>query len=85
MKLKIIIRRSLTATMLILLTACGAEDAPESSTADDGVLAKPKIALVMKSLANEFFVNMARGAEEHRAGYCQVNCPELRMSTRGKV
>lgn len=30
---------------------------------------KPRIALVMKSLANEFFITMAEGAKKHHAGH----------------
>lgn len=36
-------------------------------TDDRGAAAKPKIALVMKSLANEFFSTMAEGARKHQA------------------
>lgn len=43
----------------LALTACG----PDGGRSDD---AKPKVALVMKSLANEFFVTMAAAAEAHR-------------------
>lgn len=49
---------SLPAT--VLLNGCGDAD----STAADG---KPTVALVMKSLANEFFSTMAEGAERHHA------------------
>lgn len=49
---------SLPAT--VLLNGCGDSD----STAADG---KPTVALVMKSLANEFFSTMAEGAERHHA------------------
>ena len=46
----------------VLLTACGgeAEPVPENP-------GKPRVALVMKSLANEFFINMAAGARAHQA------------------
>jgi ribose transport system substrate-binding protein len=57
---------SITLVSVILLTACGADDSSDSSTLGDAA-AKPMIALVMKSLANEFFVNMANGAEAHQA------------------
>ncbi len=43
-----------------LAVGCGGGDAP---TADDA--ARPQIALVMKSLANEFFETMAEGARAH--------------------
>src|SRR6218665_2930601 len=45
------------------LTACKPS---ASSTADSG---KPKVALVMKSLANEFFSNMAEGAKKHQESH----------------
>jgi len=64
-----IIRRLLTTAVLILLTTCGADDESDSSSASNGPDAKPRIALVMKSLANEFFVNMANGAQAHQAAH----------------
>ncbi len=48
---------------LSLLTACS--DRPAQSDAS----AKPKVALVMKSLANEFFSTMAEGAKKHQAAH----------------
>lgn len=55
----------LAATVALgLTTACGA---PERSTSNDE--ARPRIALIMKSLANEFFVTMARGAEAHQQAH----------------
>ncbi|KGE03682.1 sugar ABC transporter substrate-binding protein [Pseudohaliea rubra] len=46
----------------LFLIACGdgGEPQPESS-------GKPRVALIMKSLANEFFINMAAGARAHQA------------------
>lgn len=61
---------SITLVSVILLTACGSDDSGGSSGAGD-VAAKPRIALVMKSLANEFFVNMASGAEAHQAAHAE--------------
>ncbi len=46
---------------LFFLTACSAKKHEASSEE----VKRPKIALIMKSLANEFFVNMATGAEAH--------------------
>ncbi len=48
-----------------LVASCGKSPAP----AGDGTRAAltPRIALVMKSLANEFFVTMAEGARTHQA------------------
>ena len=65
-----IIRSTFAAVLLVLLTACGADDSSDSPAAG-GAEAKPRIALVMKSLANEFFVNMASGAEAHQADHSE--------------
>mgnify|MGYP006270406823 CR=1 FL=1 len=45
--------------LTLLCTACG--DGPAEPNGD-----KPRVALVMKSLANEFFVAMAEGARAHQ-------------------
>lgn len=48
-------------TLMLLATGCG-----QSKTDDAGGPAgRPKVALVMKSLANEFFSTMADGAKKH--------------------
>lgn len=49
------------AVGLSLVTACSSEREPADSVQD-----RPIVALIMKSLANEFFVNMANGAEQHQ-------------------
>jgi ribose transport system substrate-binding protein len=54
--------RWLVLPVLMLLTACG--------TGDSGP-AKPQVALIMKSLANEFFSTMAAGAERHHTENAQ--------------
>jgi len=46
-----------------LLSSC--KPAPSTST----TLGKPRVALVMKSLANEFFQTMAEGAKKHQAAH----------------
>jgi ribose transport system substrate-binding protein len=56
---------SLVFAFLVLAAGCKKSD-------KDGPAAKPKVALVMKSLANEFFSTMAEGARKH-----QVAHPEL--------
>ena len=53
----------LTVLALTFLSGCGPSE--EGGSADD----KPTIALVMKSLANEFFATMAEGAEAHQAAH----------------
>ncbi|MCB1208108.1 MAG: sugar ABC transporter substrate-binding protein [Verrucomicrobiales bacterium] len=52
--------RLLFATALLsLFVGCGKSDKPATD--------KPRVALVMKSLANEFFQTMAEGAKKHQA------------------
>ncbi len=46
------------------LVACKPADSRSAYAAADG---KPRVALVMKSLANEFFQTMAEGAKKHQA------------------
>jgi|TARA_Y100000310_G_scaffold341113_1_gene439203 ribose transport system substrate-binding protein len=50
--------RRLALPVLLLLAACGGEESGP---------AKPQVALIMKSLANEFFSTMAKGAERHQS------------------
>lgn len=47
---------------LLLLTACADRKSPGSEAP-----AKPRVAVIMKSLANEFFVKMADGSRRHQA------------------
>ena len=68
MKLKM---RRIIAVVLLggLLSSCNSDDSNTASI-DGGRESSnktPIVALVMKSLANEFFVNMAAGAEAHNA------------------
>ncbi len=52
----------LAVAMLLFaaLAGCKSEDAADTDGTD-----RPQVALIMKSLANEFFVSMAEGAEAH--------------------
>jgi ribose transport system substrate-binding protein len=62
-------KRYATIAALALLAAigCTRDSAPDgASKGGSGNTPKPRIALIMKSLANEFFSTMARGAEEHQ-------------------
>lgn len=52
--------------LLACLAACQPKDAAAPAAASPG---KPRIALVMKSLANEFFQTMAEGAKKHQAAH----------------
>jgi ribose transport system substrate-binding protein len=53
---------ALLFTFVLPCTSCKKAERNDSST-------KPKIALVMKSLANEFFSTMAEGARQHQAAH----------------
>ena len=53
----------LVITALFFLSACN--DGKNKNSSED--VKRPKVALIMKSLANEFFVNMAKSAEEHHS------------------
>ena len=70
-------RLSVTAVTLCLLLSGCSPTAPESSsdgTSDNvpssaGDSSRPRVALIMKSLANEFFSTMAKGAEAHQTAH----------------
>ena len=51
----------------LLAMGCG-----ESAPIESDVNARPRVALVMKSLANEFFVTMAQGAEAHHEAHADA-------------
>lgn len=61
----------LPGCLLVLLAALPAcdrsSDRPAARSPEDP--AKPRIALIMKSLANEFFATMAEGAQQHQAAH----------------
>lgn len=58
--------------LLLVVSGCGSQqkadpnDKPSPPTVDSEQ-EKPRIALIMKSLANEFFSTMAKGAEAHQS------------------
>jgi ribose transport system substrate-binding protein len=56
---------ALVALFLVVLLDSGCNKTEK--TGSDAGNARPKIALVMKSLANEFFSTMAEGAKKHQA------------------
>ncbi|MEJ7708304.1 MAG: substrate-binding domain-containing protein [Pyrinomonadaceae bacterium] len=60
MNLKIIISLCLLICALLLLANCQRDTTTTTSSS------KPRIALVMKSLANEFFQTMENGAKMHQ-------------------
>jgi ribose transport system substrate-binding protein len=64
--------------LLVTLAGCSSATQSSSSTADrpssDGGGSsggKPRIALIMKSLANEFFATMADGAKAHQSAHAE--------------
>jgi ribose transport system substrate-binding protein len=61
--------RSIVAlcTLAIILAGCGGS--PERAAGDGGD--RPQVALIMKSLANDFFATMADGAREHQGAHAQ--------------
>ncbi|WP_083435003.1 sugar ABC transporter substrate-binding protein [Rhodopirellula islandica] len=55
----------LAALLVLFVSGCSSSSSTSQSEADgDG---KPRVALIMKSLANEFFSTMAKGAESHQS------------------
>jgi len=50
----------------VIFGGCGGQNA---GPAAPGAPAKPRIALIMKSLANEFFLTMEQGAKNHQAAH----------------
>ena len=52
--------------LLCLLCVVGCNNSDEAKETDTSKTDKPRVALIMKSLANEFFSTMASGAEAHQ-------------------
>lgn len=68
-------RHFIALTMLSLVlgavfgVGCSQKPAEKQTTDSKGDAGKPKVALIMKSLANEFFSTMAQGATAHQADH----------------
>lgn len=64
--------KCLVVLTLFVITGCGTSEV-ETQTAqpssDSASAEKPRVALIMKSLANEFFSTMAAGAESHQEAH----------------
>jgi len=54
-------------TGVSFINGCSSNSEPTSTATSETVPSKPRVALIMKSLANEFFSVMAKGAETHQA------------------
>jgi ribose transport system substrate-binding protein len=64
---KQIMKKILCLVAITLLVGCGKKDSASSTNpGSDPVVDKPRVALIMKSLANEFFSTMAEGAKTHQ-------------------
>lgn len=61
--------RSLAALCALAIILAGCGGSPERAAVDGGD--RPQVALIMKSLANDFFATMADGAREHQAAHAQ--------------
>lgn len=57
----------LALLLLALVAGCNSDSRTSDTGSGDDARSKPRIALIMKSLANEFFSTMADGAEAHQA------------------
>lgn len=61
-------RMTLLALVTFLIAGCGSQpEGTVTATPAKPATGKPRVALVMKSLANEFFAAMADGAKQHQA------------------
>ena len=53
--------------LCLLAVGCGSKTEAPNSTSNANGTQKPRIALIMKSLANDFFSDMAEGAQTHQS------------------
>ncbi len=61
---------TLLALLTVLISGCGSQsDVTVTAAPATPASGKPRVALVMKSLANEFFAGMADGAKQHQAAH----------------
>lgn len=68
-------------SLLILTIGCGPTTEPAATPGDAGLSStdRPRVALIMKSLANEFFSTMADGAKTHQ----QANSEQYELIVNG--
>lgn len=60
---------NLLLALTLAFTAAGCKPADDKKTDAAGSASKPRVALVMKSLSNEFFSTMEKGAEAHQQAH----------------
>lgn len=65
-------------SLAAIAAGCGGDSEPAADAQSDSD-GKPHVALIMKSLANEFFSTMAAGAEKHQ----QEHADEYRLTVNG--
>ncbi len=57
----------LSLTLIVALVGCSPKPNASQTAESESTQSKPRVALIMKSLANEFFSTMAKGAERHQS------------------
>ena len=60
---------------MALVAGCSNESEPMMPAQE-----RPTVALIMKSLANEFFVNMANGAEQHHSSILRLRTAATKLA-----
>jgi len=60
-------RSILFSILLLTLYGCGSQETATNEVGNKSENDKPRVALIMKSLANDFFSSMAQGAKKHQA------------------
>jgi len=64
-------RAVVVGTVVLGVAGCGGNGEQETVVPDAREAGPPRVALVMKSLANEFFATMAAAAETHQASHAE--------------
>jgi ribose transport system substrate-binding protein len=67
MKLKLALAATASLAVAVSLTGCGQEGGSGSGSSSTAKGGKPTVCLVMKSLGNDYFQTMQKGAEAHAA------------------
>lgn len=60
-------KKLLSLCWIVALVGCAPKGSGPESAKSESTPSKPRVALIMKSLANEFFSTMAKGAEAHQS------------------
>jgi len=65
-------RSILFSILLLTLYGCGSQETATNEVGNKSENDKPRVALIMKSLANDFFSSMAQGAKKHQAEHADA-------------